>query len=117
MKMWWLAALTALLLVASPTSGQMLRPSFVSPMGEKKVGQYVWVWRTEKIPVDHERQIEVDCPIDYVVTGGGYRESNAFGVGETTPTPGFDGWVVEAFASYSGPNTVTVYAGCAPASK
>ena len=62
----------------------------------------------------HEEEIEADCPVDYVVTGGGYHQT-AVGVFEQTPTSGFDGWVVEAGAGYSGPNTVTVYAGCAPA--
>lgn len=106
----------ALAFLASPAWGQVFaRPPFATPNGEKKIGQYVWVWRTEKIPVGPNKQVEVDCPTGDVVTGGGYKP-NTVSVYESAPTPGFDGWMVYADTAYKGPNTVTVYAGCVPAS-
>ena len=89
------------------------QPVFVIPDGEKKVGDYVWVWRTERIAERHQEAIEADCPVNYAATGGGYRDT-ANDVLYSMPNAGFDGWVVEAAARYSEPNTVTVYVGCAP---
>jgi hypothetical protein len=97
-----------------PVQAQVrIRPTFTTPDGEKKVGDYVWVWHTERIAERHEEAVEADCPVGYAVTGGGYRDT-ANDVLYGMPNPGFDGWIVEAAARYSEPNTVTVYAGCAP---
>jgi hypothetical protein len=109
-------AFLAFAALALPVSAQVFaQPRFVGPDGQKKVGDYVWVWHSATISKDSGREVEADCPVNYVVISGGYTESRPFAVGATTPTQGFDGWVVDAFASYSGSNTVTVYAGCASA--
>jgi hypothetical protein len=106
----------ALAALSLPVDAQVFaQPRFVGPDGQKKVGDYVWVWHSETISKSSAREVEADCPIDYVVISGGYTETRSFAVGATTPTKGFDGWVVDAFGSYSGSNTVTVYAACAPA--
>lgn len=70
MKARWIAALTAVLLLVAPASGQILRPGLVAPMGEKKVGQYVWVWRSERLRIRQRAEIEAPCPTGYVVLGG-----------------------------------------------
>jgi hypothetical protein len=117
----WFAAIAMLLWLGSLTapvrSQTTLAPDFfVGASGEKKVGQYIWVWRTEKVPKFHESLIEADCPVGYAVTGGGYYQKLSGGVFESRPNGAFDGWIVEAGAGYSAANTVTAYAGCAPAS-
>jgi hypothetical protein len=39
----------ALAALAFPVDAQVfIQPRFVSPDGQKKVGQYIWVWHTEK---------------------------------------------------------------------
>src|SRR5580704_19032732 len=104
-------ALTALLLLGAPALGHVFRPSFFGPTGEKKVGQYVWVWHTVKVPAGRVETVEADCPIGDVVLGGGYRESDAYTIAHTTPNGRFDGWIVDApgGASTGNGNLVTVY--------
>lgn len=115
MKALWILAFLGMI-NAFPAQAQTFGPSFIGPEGQKKIGQYVWVWTTRHIPKDHGVFIEADCPIGYVVLSGGYGQTVTLPVAESMPNAAFDSWVVEAFASYSGPNKVTVYASCAPKS-
>jgi hypothetical protein len=103
----------------SLAGGQVLRPAFLGQTGEKKVGQYVWVWRSKKIQVDKSAEIEATCPTDYVVLGGGYKiAANGGYYGHPTassrPSETFDGWVVDTDGGAYAIVTVTVYGSCAP---
>jgi hypothetical protein len=40
--------------------------------GQKKVGQYWWVWNTVEIPPQTTQDVYADCPVKYIPTGGGY---------------------------------------------
>ena len=94
-------------------NGQPLRYDLVGSSGEKKVGQYVWVWRTATVKVgEGYKTIEADCPSNYAVTGGGFRLQGGF-VNASKPNDAFDGWVI--VASSTGTSHDTTYAGCAPA--
>jgi hypothetical protein len=89
-------------------------------MGEKQVGQYVWVWRSKTIPLGKDAEIEAPCPTDYVVLGGGYQivaKGNYYGLrtASSRPSATFDGWVVDTGGAGYETVTVTAYASCAPA--
>jgi hypothetical protein len=124
MKALIVVAFAALALLASPASAQVLRPGFfIGPMGEKKIGDYVWVWRTEKLKVNEKAQIEAPCPTGYVVLGGGYQGvsgASPYGpdyVTASRPSETFDGWILEASGGAYLPVTVTVYATWGPPTK
>ena len=87
-----------------------------SPAGQKKVGRYIWAWKSKKLlPRDHlPQQIEVDCPPGYVAIGGGFR--NPYGyltVLESHPNVAFDGWIVTAFNNGYFAGRVTANVSCA----
>jgi hypothetical protein len=108
---------------ALPAQGQVFaRPAFVTPDGEKKIGQYVWVWRSKTIAIGKNAEIEAPCPTDYVVLGGGFKTAangSYYGLrtASSRPSETFDAWVVDTGGAGYEMVTVTVYAGCAPASK
>jgi hypothetical protein len=105
----------ALAVLALPVKAQVFaHPGFVGPDGQKKVGDYVWVWHTGQVSKSGEMEVEADCPIGYVVTGGGYLSKDRL-LFSPRPNAAFDGWVVTLEGSGYGPGRVTVYAGCAPA--
>ena len=108
-----IAAFVVAILLGTPTSAQVIRPGFLGPNGEKKVGTYVWVWHTESFSKGQSGTVEADCPIGYAVLGGGYQESENYTISHTTPNEGFDGWIIDAGGGPYG-NVVTVYASCAP---
>lgn len=87
--------------------------SFVGSPAEKKVGQYVWVWHTGKVG-PHTATVEADCPVDYVVTGGGFNV-HGMQLGESKPNQAFDGWLVSVTSFLTEYVSITVYASCAPA--
>lgn len=119
MKNLMVGVLSTLALVAAPVYAQaLIRPSFFGPDGQKKVGAYVWVWRSGVIASSQAGQVEADCPLGRVALSGGYALKSGFlyEVVATKPNPAFDGWVLIAIPGDSGPATVTVYALCAPAS-
>jgi hypothetical protein len=114
-----IAFFAVLMLLASPAGAQTFtRPAFARSDGEKKVGQYVWVWRSGTISSSQGSEIEADCPLNRVVLGGGYALKSGFlyEVVATRPNAAFDGWVLIAIPGYSAPAVVTVYAVCAPPS-
>jgi hypothetical protein len=94
---------------APPTAASASTPfgKLESPAGEKKIGPYVWVWRTAKLY--KETTIEADCPVNYAVMGGGFRGSIS-DVHESFPNAALTGWVVSAYGGGRG----IVYAGCVP---
>ena len=88
--------------------------------GQKKVGQYVWVWRSKKLAVDQSAHVEAPCPTGYVVLGGGYKIATSKGyygrpTASSRPSETFDGWVVDTEGGAYQKVTVTVYGACAPA--
>jgi hypothetical protein len=104
---------------ASLAGGQVLRSAFLGQTGEKKVGQYVWVWRSKKIPVGGSAEIEAPCPANYVVLGGGYKIAAKGGyygrpTASSRPSETFDGWVVDTEGGELEMLTVTAYGACAP---
>jgi hypothetical protein len=109
----------ALCALALPVNAQVFtQPRFFRPAGEKKVGGYVWVWRSEKIASGGQRVVATDCPSDYAVLGGGYEVSPSVGVFifYSKPNNDLDGWTFSVANSSSNPPvTVTIYASCAPA--
>lgn len=109
----------ALAALALPVDARVFaQPRFVGPDGEKKVGEYVWVWRSEKIASGGQRVVATDCPTDYAVLGGGYDVSPSVAVFTyySKPNSDLDGWTFSVANSSSNPPvTVTVYASCAPA--
>jgi hypothetical protein len=110
-------ALTALVLPVSVNAQVFAQARFFRPAGEKKVGEYIWVWRAEKIRSGGQKVIEADCPHGYAVLGNGYQVDppDLIYTGYSKPNGGFDGWTVSAGNSSSNPPvTVTVYASCAP---
>jgi hypothetical protein len=108
----------ALAALALPVDARVFaQPRFVGPDGEKKVGQYIWVWHAEKLPGGAQKVIEADCPHGYAVLGNGYQVDppDLIYTGYSKPNGGFDGWILSAGNSSSNPPlTVTVYASCAP---
>jgi hypothetical protein len=106
----------ALVALASPVDARVfMQPRFVGPDGQKKVGDYIWVWHSEKFSPSNTGEIEADCPLAHVVIGGGYSVKGAFSVGATTPNAAFDGWIITGLSGYNEGATVTAYASCAPA--
>jgi hypothetical protein len=95
----------------SPYSG----PDLKGPDGQKRVGSYIWIWRTAKVE-GYIKSVEVDCPLKYFTTGGGYQAKGALIFG-SKPNAAFDGWILQALAQGSGPPSISVivYAACAPA--
>jgi hypothetical protein len=67
---------------APPTTASARAQSgrLTSPAGQKKVGPYIWVWKSKKLlPRDKfPQQIEVDCPSGYAVIGGGFRNQDGY---------------------------------------
>ena len=113
MKARWIPVLLALMALAIPAQAQLAPPTFIGPDGQKKIGQYVWVWHAGRISKSGQMQVEADCPVGYVVLGGGYN-SKAGIVRTPHPNQAFDGWVVNLVGSGYEPGSVTVYASCAP---
>jgi hypothetical protein len=118
---------TAACIAACATSGASSAPTaasastpfdrLASPAGEKKVGPYIWAWKSKKLlPRDNlPQQIEVDCPSGYVAIGGGFR--NPYGyltVLDSHPNVAFDGWIVTAFDNGYFSGRVTANVSCAP---
>lgn len=103
--------------VTLPASAEMFgRPLFGTPNGQKKVGQYVWVWASKKVQSGGSATIEADCPMNYVVLGGGSKNPVFMFTSQNMPNASFDGWIMQVGNSTSNPpTTVTVYASCAPA--
>lgn len=104
---------------APPATASASTPfgKLTSPAGQKKVGAYVWAWKSkELLPRDHlPEQIEVDCPSGYVAIGGGFR--NPYGyltVLDSHPNVAFKGWVVTAFNNGYFAGRVTANVSCAP---
>jgi hypothetical protein len=116
MKALGIVVFVALAFWALPAWSQgFTQPMYVTPDGQKKVGQYIWVWHTARISKSGQMEVEADCPVGYVVLGGGYF--NKAGIIQWPhPNEAFDGWVVNLVGSGYGPGSVTVYASCAPAS-
>jgi hypothetical protein len=120
-------AVIAFLLSALPASGQALPMPFVGPSGEKKAGQYIWVWHSAKLEVDRSSKIiQAGCPVGYVVLSGGYHiaiDSGGPVITASNPNQALDGWTVEVSPTYRSAAstevrqiaTVTVWATCAPA--
>lgn len=105
----------ALLLTVCPAHAQTLS-QFLGPDGEKKFGQYVWVWHTE-IPPEKKVSVEARCPEGYVVLGGAYETTTgAVGVISSHPSADFNGWVVVTGGGSGYGGRITVYASCAPES-
>jgi hypothetical protein len=105
--------------LALPVNARVfVQPRFVGADGEKKVGQYIWVWHAEKIPSGGQRVVATDCPTNYAVLGGGYEVSPSVAVFiyYSKPNSDLDGWTFSVANSSSNPPVaVTVYASCAPA--
>lgn len=90
---------------------------FASPAGQKKIGPYVWVWKSKKLlPRDKfPQQVEVDCPPGYVAIGGGFRNPNGYlTVLDSHPNLAFNGWIVSAFDNGYFSDRVTANVSCAP---
>lgn len=116
----------AFLLAALPANGQAPPMPFVGSSGEKKAGQYVWVWHAAKLEVDRSsKTIQAGCPAGYVVLGGGYHvaiESGGPAITASSPNQALHGWTVEISPGYTSTAstevrqiaTVTVWATCAP---
>jgi ABC-type Fe3+-hydroxamate transport system substrate-binding protein len=104
---------------APPTSASASTPlgQLASPAGQKKVGPYIWVWKSKNLtPKDtFPRQIEVDCPSGYAAIGGGYRNPNGYlSVLDSHPNLAFDGWIVTAFDDGYFSERLTANVSCAP---
>jgi hypothetical protein len=114
------AVLSMLFVTSLPAQGQVFaKPYFGELDGKRKVGQYIWVWHSQRLSVSGKASVEADCPLDYVAIGGGYNTGKGvYLLFESKPNPAFNGWIVSVFAGGSGfgGTTVTVYASCAPAS-
>jgi hypothetical protein len=101
MKTLWVLAVVMFVGLASPVQAQVSMPgAFVTPNGEKKVGRYVWVWRSAKIRTGQNGEIEAPCATGYVVLGGGYKIAGNGGyygrpTASSRPSETFDGWVFE----------------------
>jgi hypothetical protein len=85
--------------------------------GEKRIGRYVWVWRTAKMDYTYGT-IEADCPAKYSVVGGGYHMQDRFlsegaGINASKPNDTFTGWVVVG-TTHMVRTRGTVYASCGP---
>jgi hypothetical protein len=113
------ACATAGMSSAPPTTASASTPfgKLASPAGQKKVGPYIWAWKSKKLlPRDNlPQQIEVDCPSGYVAIGGGFR--NPYGyltVLDSHPNVAFDGWIVTAFDNGYFSGRVTANVSCAP---
>jgi hypothetical protein len=104
---------------SAPPATQSARTAsgaLASPAGQRKVGAYIWAWKSKKLlPRDHlPQQIEVDCPSGYVAIGGGFR--NPYGyltVLDSHPNVAFDGWIVTAFNNGYFAGRVTANVSCA----
>lgn len=109
-----LLALVAVLIWASPAFAQTFAPpTFITPDGEKKLGQYIWVWHTQRLVKDRQVTVQALCPAGYVVLGGGYIGKGGFAEYGERPSQTFDAWDVLVTVDYS-PAIVTAYASCAP---
>lgn len=102
------------MLVGAPAHVQARRIDLLEPDGTKKVGQYVWVWHSGNVSNPGNTEVEADCPVNYVVIGGGAVLNGTY-LYESKPNQAFDGWIVEASPT-RGTVKITVYASCAPAS-
>jgi hypothetical protein len=122
MKPRWIVLFAALALVALPVRGQVFTPQglMASPEGQRKEGNYVWVWRSEIVTPSKVSKIVVSCPPGYVALSGGYEGVKngyygGFDLFANKPTTTFDGWLIVAGGtSPRGPTTMTVYATCVP---
>jgi hypothetical protein len=104
---------------APPTAASASAPlgRRASPAGQKRVGPYIWAWKSKKLlPRDKfPQQIEVDCPSGYAAIGGGYRNPNGYlSVLDSHPNLAFDGWIVTAFDNGYFSGRVTANVSCAP---
>lgn len=102
---------------AGAASSAALARAEVGADGEKRVGRYVWVWRTAKMDYGYGT-IEVDCPANYSVVGGGYHMQDRFlsegaGINASKPNDDFTGWMVVG-TTHMVKTRGTVYAACAP---
>jgi hypothetical protein len=116
MKARWIPIFLALVSAAVPVQGHVFtRPAFVAPDGQKRVGPYIWVWHSAKVPPSGNQEINADCPLNYVALGGGYAVKGGFILFDNKPNAAFDGWVITGIGGYNQGATVTAYASCAPA--
>lgn len=85
----------------------------LGPAGQRKEGQYVWVRQKFVIPPGIGVDVEAECPLGYVVIGGGYDvESGTLHVTATKPNLAFDRWIVSGKRNFSEYIKVTVFASC-----
>ncbi|MGB8909620.1 MAG: hypothetical protein WCC84_12825 [Candidatus Cybelea sp.] len=101
---------------ADAASSAALTRAEISSDGEKRVGHYVWVWRTAKMDYRYGTN-EVDCPANYSVVGGGYHMQDRFlsegaGINASKPNDDFTGWMVVG-TTHMVKTRGTVYAACA----
>ena len=68
-----ISTLAILLWLTVPAMAQDL--TLVVPDGQKKIGSYVWVWHTARVTQTDLVNAEADCPVGYVVLGGGYNHA------------------------------------------
>lgn len=103
--------------LALPANAQVATPpTFVSPDGQKQFGPYTWVWRSRTFqPAQTGVTVEARCPAGDVVLGGGVIAAPLWrDIGNSRPSPNFDGWRVHFYKEAQGGTfTVTVYASCA----
>lgn len=106
----------------STSAGQIANLSATGlSTGKKHMGQYWWIWLKVNIPFEKTRTIDVYCPKNYVVTGGGFdqgNEENTYTYASAPILPALTGWAVIAqhVNDPSGSGWETAYAVCAPAS-
>jgi hypothetical protein len=102
-------------------NGQSPQPDLIGSSGEKKVGQYTWVWRSVRIVASKAPKITVACPQGDVVLSGGYQGligpyHGGFSIYGSGPSSSFDAWIFYAVGTGRSETTkMTFYAGCAPA--
>jgi hypothetical protein len=82
--------------------------SVAKPDGQKKIGPYIWVWRT--VTLYKETTVETDCPVNDAVISGGIKSANSSGIHGSYPNAALTGWIVSVFGYGRG----TAFAGCAP---
>ena len=114
----WLVLTVVLVGLALPANAQISMPeTFIGPDGQKQLGPYTWVWKSRSFqPAERSISVSAICPTGDVVLGGGVASAGLFiDIGNSRPTPNFNGWRVHFYKNHQGGTfTVTVYASCAP---
>jgi len=120
----WIVVLAAVLSLAAPARGQVpaLQGSSFSS-GERKIGDYVEVWRSQNVISRQKTEIDVSCPQGYFALSGGYEgkvrgDYGGFHLLASRPSSSFDGWLVVVEGTPARfMTTMTVYTACGPASQ